>query len=161
MADSSAYVEQLNEAKTLVMKRLPNQNVRLAYQSRSGSPRQPWLEPDIAEVLVELADAGKRNVIVVPLGFVSDHMEVLFDLDHEARDIADSLGLTMIRSATAGTHPAFVAMIRELVQERMTEDPVRPALGAYGPSHDICPLDCCLIGAPTPRQDAALSESAH
>jgi ferrochelatase len=80
----------------------------------------------------------------VPIGFVSDHLEVLFDLDIQAAAHAASLGMELLRVPAVGTHPEFVAMIRELVAERMTPAPLRRALGSYGPSHDVCPLDCCL-----------------
>ena len=86
-------------------------------------------------------------MIVAPIGFISDHMEVLFDLDEEAAEKAAELGMTMVRAATVGTHPVFVAMIRELIQERLTASPERRALGTRGPSHDICPLNCCLRGS--------------
>ena len=123
---------------------------RLAYQSRSGSPAVPWLEPDILDVLDTLPGAGFTDAVIVPIGFVSDHMEVLFDLDHEAADRAAELGLGFQRVSTAGIHPRFVTMIRELIEERMTTDPVRPAVGSFPPLHDICPLNCCLIGTGRP-----------
>jgi ferrochelatase len=85
-------------------------------------------------------------VVVVPIGFLSDHMEVLYDLDIEARHKAQRLGITLVRAGTVGTAPAYVAMLRELIQERMVDRPVRRSLGPLGPSHDICPLDCCPDG---------------
>ena len=88
---------------------------------------------------------GKRDVVVVPIGFISDHMEVLFDLDTEAAEKATELGMTLVRAGTAGTHPAFVEAIRQLVVERMTERPERLAIGTRGPNHDICPVGCCLL----------------
>jgi ferrochelatase len=148
MANHSAYVDQLTDAAALIASRVGTIPHRLAYQSRSGSPRIPWLEPDIADELTAAAERGATDVIVVPIGFISDHMEVMFDLDFEAQEHAVLLGLTMIRAATVGTHPAFVSMIRELVLERMTEEPVRRALGSRGPAHDICPLNCCLAKTP-------------
>ena len=87
-------------------------------------------------------------MVVVPIGFISDHMEVLYDLDVEARHLCGELGLNMVRAGTAGTHPKFVTMIRELVMERLDPHRERHALGAFGPSHDICLADCCL---PPPR----------
>ena len=86
------------------------------------------------------------DVIVVPIGFISDHLEVLFDLDVEARDRARELGMNMIRVATVGTDPVFVAMIRELIEERLRENPERRFLGELGPSHDVCSVNCCQIG---------------
>jgi ferrochelatase len=148
MARHSAYVLQLNEAARLIAEGVGTARFRLAYQSRSGSPRIPWLEPDILDELSALHQQGVTDVVVVPLGFISDHMEVLFDLDQEAVEHAGKLGMTMIRSATVGTHPTFVRMIRELIVERMSEHPDRRALGRRGPNHDICPVSCCLLSSP-------------
>ena len=85
-----------------------------------------------------------KDVVIVPIGFVSDHMEVVYDLDTEARALSDELGLNMIRAACVGTHPKFIAMIRELILERMDQDPERRSLGSLGASHDVCPEGCCL-----------------
>jgi ferrochelatase len=116
----------------------------LVYQSRSGPPQQPWLEPDIgAFIAAQQADVPLRDLVVVPIGFISDHMEVVYDLDNELRKLCDSVGINMVRAATVGTHPRFVQMIRELIEERMTDSPRRLALGALGPNHDVCPQDCC------------------
>ena len=155
MAKYSAYERQLTEAARLIATAIGTKRYRLAYQSRSGSPRVPWLEPDILDELTALHEAGVSDIVVVPLGFISDHMEVLFDLDHEAQEHAAGLGMTMVRAATVGTHPRFVTMIRELIVERMTARPERPALGRRGPNHDICPVGCCLLHTPT-RPAAAL-----
>jgi protoporphyrin/coproporphyrin ferrochelatase len=155
MARGSAYVAQLREACRLVAEAAGVANWRLAYQSRSGSPRTPWLAPDVLDELGALAAAGADAVVVAPIGFISDHMEVLFDLDEEAAARAADLGLRLVRAGTAGTHPAFVGMVRELIEERMTERPLRPALGVRGPNHDICPLNCCLLGASRPVVAAA------
>ena len=95
----------------------------------------PWLEPDILDVLAALRDDGATDVVVVPVGFISDHMEILFDLDTEARETAANLGLNLVRAQTVGTDPAFVRMIRDLIVERTTVSPERPALGNRGPSH--------------------------
>ena len=149
MARHSAYERQLAESARLIAEAIGTKRYRLAYQSRSGSPRVPWLEPDILDGLTALQEQGVSDVVVVPLGFVSDHMEVLFDLDFEAQERARELGMTMIRAGTAGTHPRFVRMIRELILERTTPDPVRLALGRRGPNHDICPLNCCLLRTPS------------
>lgn len=120
----------------------------LVYCSRSGSPRTPWLEPDVNDRLEELAAEGASAVVLVPVGFVSDHMEVVYDLDTEALATAERLGIEARRASSAGTHPAFVAALRDLVLERAAtergEDPDRPAVGARGPSHDRCPAGCCL-----------------
>ena len=119
----------------------------LVYCSRSGPPSQPWLEPDVNDHLESLVADGVPAAVLVPIGFVSDHMEVKYDLDTEARATAERLGLPIARAATVGTDPAFVAAVRELVLERAAlvrgETPVRRALGELGPSHDVCPAGCC------------------
>jgi ferrochelatase len=146
MARRCRYEDQLAECARLVAERAGAASYDVVYQSRSGSPAVPWLGPDVGDHLRELAAAGVREVVLSPVGFVSDHMEVIYDLDVEAREIADELGLELVRAPTAGTHPAFVSMIRELIQERL--DPERPkrAVGRHGPSHDVCPPLCCLPG---------------
>ena len=125
----------------------------LVYCSRSGPPTQAWLEPDVNDHLEELAGRGVPGVVLAPIGFVSDHMEVRFDLDTEAVATADNLGLPVERAATAGTHPAFVTALVDLVEERVAADagqvPDRPATGRCGPSHDVCPAGCC----PNPRAE--------
>lgn len=146
--DGGAYVRQLKEAAGLVAEcvdggRRPWQ---LVYQSRSGSPAQPWLEPDVCDHIDELNSQGTSAVVVVPIGFVSDHLEVLHDLDVEAAQHAAKQGLGFARAATVGTDPRFVAMVRELVAERMTTLPHRPAYGRLGPGHEDCPQMCCRIG---------------
>lgn len=119
----------------------------LVYCSRSGPPTQPWLEPDVNDHLEKLAAGGTTGVVVVPVGFVSDHMEVVFDLDTEAAQTADRLGLPFVRVPTVGTDPRFVAGLVDLVVERAAQarggDPDRPATGALGPSHVTCPVGCC------------------
>lgn len=159
MARHCAYELQLREASRLVAEGAGFPVHQIAYQSRSGPPQVPWLEPDILDVLNEVKSEGATDVVVVPIGFISDHMEVLFDLDTEARDLAGELELNFIRVGTVGTHPRFVSMIRELIEERMRADPDRPALGSRGPNHDICPLNCCLIGA-TSRPTSTVASSA-
>ena len=114
----------------------------LVFQSRSGPPAVPWLTPDVNDHLITLSAGGVERVVLVPLGFVSDHMEVLFDLDTQAAETATRLGLRMVRAATVGTDPRFVTMIRELVAERLDEAP-RLALGPLGPWPDECPPDHC------------------
>ena len=152
MAETSRYVTQLEEASRLVAERAGVSNWQLVYQSRSGPPTQPWLEPDVCDAIRERVEAGCKNVVLVPIGFISDHMEVLYDLDEEAAILCRELGVTMHRAATVGTDPEFVGMIRELIAERVWGLPDRPALGALPASHDVCPLDCCP--AP-PRRPAA------
>lgn len=150
MAAGCAYEVQLAESCRLVAELAGAGSYELAYQSRSGAPHIPWLEPDIADALDRLHAEGKDDVVVSPIGFISDHLEVLYDLDDEAQEHAVELGMTMVRAGTVGTHPVFVAMIRELVQERMTDHPERRFLGNRGPNHDICPMNCCLSGAGRP-----------
>ncbi len=153
MAENCRYEAQLREACRLVADRVGVSNCQLVYQSRSGPPSQPWLEPDVCDVIRELSANGDvEDVVIVPIGFISDHMEVLFDLDTEAKELCIERGVNMIRVPTVGVHPRFVAMIRELVLERLEERDERPALGSLGPSHDVCPADCCLY---TPRRPAA------
>ena len=157
MADNSRYVLQLSEASRLVAQAVGHENWELVYQSRSGPPQQPWLEPDICERIEALAGAGTTDFVVVPIGFVSDHMEVLFDLDTEAKETCERLGVGFSRAASAGTHPEFVGMIRELIEERILNLPERPFVGELGPSHDVCPVDCCLY--PRPQRPAASGAS--
>ena len=156
-ARSAPYVEQLHEACALVAAGLEpsGRRWRLAYQSRNaryGSGE--WLGPDVKDALAEERGRGATDVAVVPIGFVCDHLEVVLDLDIEAKERADELGLGMVRAATVGTHPAFVGMIRDLVRERMAENPVRFAVGSRGPSHDFCPSECCPSGRPGPPKPA-------
>ncbi len=153
MAQTSDYEAQLTEtARLVVSEAAPEAEPAwtLVFQSRSGPPSQPWLGPDIGDHLRALRAESDAPVIVAPIGFVSDHMEVVYDLDTEARRLAGELGLPMVRAATAGTHPAFVAMIRQLVEERLDPAAPRLALGPDGPYHDHCPGDCCPPPAPRP-----------
>lgn len=144
MANTCDYVRQLEEVRNLVSARLGVANDALVYQSRSGAPGQPWLEPDILDYLRE---AKARNlasaVVLAPISFISDHMEVLYDLDIEARQLCDSLSLPMARAKTVGVHPKFIAMIRELILERTSDASERRALGTLGPRADVCEENCC------------------
>jgi ferrochelatase len=153
MARNCQYETHFREASRLVAEGVGHANWRLVYQSRSGPPSQPWLEPDVGDALAEIAAANSsRDVVLVPIGFISDHMEVLYDLDHEAKHKADALGLNLVRAGTVGTHRRFVRMIRELVLERLTDSPNRLALGSLSASHDVCPTDCCKY---EPRRPAS------
>jgi ferrochelatase len=144
MANTSDYVKQLEEVRRLVSGALGHRNDALVYQSRSGAPRQPWLEPDILDYLRAVKAGNLASaVVLVPIGFISDHMEVLYDLDVEARQLCDSLGLTMSRAKTVGVHPKFIGMIRELILERMNPELERRAVGILGPRKDVCAEDCC------------------
>ena len=145
MAAGCAYELQLREACRLVAERHGRDDWQLVYQSRSGPPHQPWLEPDVCDFLRDRhARQPIRDVVLVPIGFISDHLEVLYDLDTQARELCDRLGINMIRAATVGTHPRFIRMIRELIAERLSDAPERLALGTLGPKEDVCPEDCCL-----------------
>lgn len=132
MADTSPYVQQLTETCGLVAGGAGIAEWSLVYQSRSGPPSQPWLEPDILDHIHRLHAQGHRELLIVPVGFISDHMEVLYDLDTEAKELCDNLGIHMVRAPTVGTHPRFVQMIRDQL---------------YQPCR-VCSADCC----PNPRK---------
>ena len=121
---------------------VPGLDWDLVWQSRSGPPHVPWLEPDINDHLAALAKAGVRGVVVSPIGFISDHLEVVWDLDTEAAQTAADLGLRYARAATPGSDPRFVAMVRDLVLERLDPAAPRARLGAL-PVWDVCPVGCC------------------
>jgi ferrochelatase len=144
MAQSSDYVQQLEEVRRIISERLNITNHVLTYQSRSGAPGQPWLGPDVLDHLREVKSGNLADsVVLAPIGFISDHMEVLYDLDVEARELADSLSLPMVRAKTVGVHPEFVGMIRELVLERMDAALPRLAAGSLGARADFCAEGCC------------------
>jgi protoporphyrin/coproporphyrin ferrochelatase len=147
-----AYLGQHRSAATVVAERVRQEVARkhpsrLVFCSRSGPPQVPWLEPDVNDYLEELAKDGASAAVLVPIGFVSDHMEVIYDLDTEAARTAEKLGLPMARAATPGTDPRFVTMLRDLVVERAAaergEQPARPCVGRLGPGWDDCRHDCC------------------
>ncbi|MGA8344559.1 MAG: ferrochelatase [Candidatus Sulfotelmatobacter sp.] len=144
MANTCDYVRQLEEVRKLVSAGLGVANDALVYQSRSGTPGQPWLEPDILDSLREVKTRNLASAVVLaPISFISDHMEVLYDLDIEARQLCDSLALPMVRAKTVGVHPKFIGMIRELILERTSEGVERRALGSLGPRQDVCEENCC------------------
>jgi ferrochelatase len=152
MANSSDYVRQLEEVRTLVSARLGVANDALVYQSRSGAPGQPWLEPDILDYLRDVKARSLASAIVLaPISFISDHMEVLYDLDIEARHLCDELSLPMARAKTVGVHPNFISMIRELIEERMNSSMEHRALGSLGARADVCAENCC----PAPQRPPA------
>lgn len=148
MAESCRYEAQLREVAELASQALGISDWKLVFQSRSGPPSQPWLEPDVCSYLRELSSRGHRRVVIAPIGFLSDHMEVMFDLDTEARAVCDELGITMVRASTVGTQPRFIRMIRELIQERL--DPIgrRATVGTQPAVPDLCPVDCCPVARP-------------
>jgi ferrochelatase len=155
MARGCAYETQLAASSALVADALKLKRWRLVYQSNNASyGREPWLGPDIRDALRESEAEGIKAVVVAPIGFVCDHMEVIMDLDVDAAAVARELSLTMVRAGTVGTHPAYVAMVRELIVERIAPGSPRRALGSLGPSHDRCPVDCCLPGRPGPLKPA-------
>ena len=150
MAGGCAYEAQLREASQLVADGVGHKSWELVYQSRSGPPQQPWLEPDICDRIRQLHQRGSlRDVVVVPIGFTSDHLEVIYDLDTEAAAVCEELGVNMVRAATVGADPHFVTMIRQLIEERLTDEPDRLSLGEEGPCRDVCPKDCCPSGRPS------------
>ncbi len=156
MAERSPYERQLREACRLAAELVASDARRekraegtvvswsLAFQSRSGPPSQPWLGPDIREHIRELHAAEKiTDVVIVPLGFLVEHMEVIYDLDVEVGNLCDELGINMVRAEVVGTHPRLVRMIRELIEERLNPAAARLSLGPDGPWPDECPCDCC------------------
>jgi ferrochelatase len=155
-AANGLYLAQQRETARLVAEAVRGQAAEfdLVWQSRSGPPQVPWLEPDMNDHLRSLS--GVQAVVVHPTGFVSDHLEVLWDLDVEARQTAQELGLHFVRAATPGTHPAFVAGIRELVEEQLngTEPKVLGRLGICGAT---CPASCC----PPPKRPGVTSQTAR
>ena len=151
MAENCRYEAQLQEACRIVADLAGVAEFELDYQSRSGSPHVPWLEPDVCDRIRQLSAEGKTDMVVLPIGFISDHMEVLYDLDTEALELCQELGVRLHRLPTIGTHPQFVKMIVELVKERCGLQTEKRALGSSGPSHDTCPTNCCLAGTPLRR----------
>ena len=144
MANTCDYVRQLEEVRKLVSTRLGVFNDALVYQSRSGAPGQPWLEPDILDYLRAVKARHLASAVVLaPISFISDHMEVLYDLDIEAQQLCDSLSLPMVRAKTVGVHPKFIGMIRELILERTNPGSKRRAVGSMGPRQDVCEENCC------------------
>lgn len=153
MAAASPYVPQLEDACRLVAEALGVPGV-LVYQSRSGPPNQPWLEPDIGAFIRQLhAGGGVTDLVLAPIGFLSDHMEVVYDLDTEAAALCTELGINMVRATTVGSHPLFISMIRELVLER-TAGGERRSLGSMGPACDFCDPGCCPRPSAPPTRPA-------
>jgi ferrochelatase len=157
MAERCRYAEQLAETSRLVAEAVGASEHAVVYQSRSGPPQVPWLEPDVCDHLRELGERGVTDAVVSPVGFVSDHLEVLYDLDVEAVEVGRKVGVNVIRAGSAGTHPAFVSMIRELVEERLDGSAERRAVGRFGPSPEVCAQNCCLpgTGRPSPWDEPA------
>jgi ferrochelatase len=141
--DGGLYVAQLRAAAELIAAAASGLGWELAYSSRSGPPAVPWLEPDVNDLLRSLADQGVTDVIAVPVGFISDHIEVRWDLDVEAAQTAAAVGIRFRRTAPPASDPRFVAMVRELVQERLDGTVPKRALSELGPGFDVCPVGCC------------------
>jgi protoporphyrin/coproporphyrin ferrochelatase len=161
MARHAPYVRQLKETCVLVADALAHRPWELVYQSNNASyGRESWLGPDICDALATVSRDGAQNVVVAPVGFVCDHMEVVIDLDIEAARVATELGLQMVRAKTVGVHPAYLEMVRELIVERIAQPTDRSALGSLGPSPDACAPDCCLSGRPGPAKPALCQTDA-
>ncbi len=144
--EGGAYAAQHRAvAEVVVAAQSSDVSWSLVFQSRSGPPTQPWLEPDINDAIRELSATGIRAVVIVPLGFVSDHMEVKWDLDTEAMETSKQLGVLAVRVPTPGVNAAYVAGLIDLVLERRDGVPVaeRPALTELGPWYDVCRSGCC------------------
>ena len=151
------YEAQHYEACRIVMEHLPGREWDLVFNSRSGPEFVPGLEPDINDHLEALSEAGVPGVVVVPIGFISDHMEVIYDLDVEAVETCEKLGLPFARAGSVGIDERFVAMIRDLILERTADAPAA-ALGTRGPNHDFCPVDCCFTPDQEPKAVVAAAE---
>jgi ferrochelatase len=161
MAQGCRYEAQLEETARLVAAEVGHERFELVYQSRSGPSHVPWLEPDVLDRVRELAAEGLSELILAPIGFLSDHIEVLFDLDIEARKLADELGVSLQRAQSVGTHPIFVQSLADLVQERLGGDDERPTLGSHGPVPDVCGAACCPPGTGRPSPWDAGAEPGH
>lgn len=148
MSESCDYVAQLEEACRLVSERVGVRDWELAFQSRSGPPSQPWLEPDVCDHLRALRRRGVKRVCIAPIGFVSNHIEILYDLDTRAAAVAREIGLDFVRADTVGRHPYFIDGMSDLILERLQGRTERAAVGRMPPRPDVCPADCC----PPPRR---------
>jgi protoporphyrin/coproporphyrin ferrochelatase len=143
MAANCDYEVQLQEISRLIAEGLKHERYQLVFQSRSGSSAQPWLGPDVFDHLRELKQRGASDAVIAPIGFVSDHMEIIYDLDTAARQLCHELGLNMVRASTAGNHPLFVEMVRQLIIERVESRPTGEFAGNLGARPHVCPEDCC------------------
>ena len=143
MAHTCDYVAQLREASRLVSEQVGNDNWELVFQSRSGPPTQPWLEPDICDRIDSLGAEGLTHVCAVPIGFLSDHVEVAYDLDSEAAARANAAGISLVRAETVGTCPVFVSAVADLIRERVQDGSERSCIGEWPAWPDECPADCC------------------
>jgi len=142
MAATCDYETQLRATAALIAERIGHARWDLVWQSRSGPPQVPWLEPDILDHVRALQERGVPGLVIAPIGFLSDHVEVLYDLDEEARLLCEEIGVPMVRAGTVGTHPRFVGMIREMVLERLRGD-APCSVGPLPPRPDVCASGCC------------------
>ncbi len=161
MARHARYQSQLLETCQLIGDAIEHQRWQLVFQSNNASyGRESWLGPDVCDAIRALAESGAEDVIVAPVGFVCDHLEVVLDLDVDAATVARDAGIGFLRAETVGTHPAYIDMVRDLIVERMSPHPERAVLGTLGPSHDRCPPDCCLSGRPMPAKPSLCGADA-
>jgi len=170
MAEHCDYEKQLHAVAQVVAERVAKPEFQLVYQSRSGPPEMPWLGPDVVEHIEALGLIGTTDVVVVPIGFISDHVEVIWDLDREAKEACEEQGIEMVRAKTVGTHPAFVEGLRQLVVERIEGvEGKPPAVGPLPPRPIECAPDCCLYPRPVrkkkpkakePKQEEPSAEAA-
>jgi ferrochelatase len=158
MAETSPYVEHVSETARLVAGLAGVGEWELVWQSRSGPPSSPWLGPDITEVI---GASGAAGVVVVPIGFVCENMEIVHDLDVEAAAIAEKKGAYFVRAPAVSTSPAFIRMVRELVQEHLSPGSARAALGPFGPWPDACPGEHCPARASPGRPGGARPGGEH
>jgi len=164
MSRSSPYVAQLEDACAMVAYAAECDDWRLVFQSNNARyGGEPWLGPDVGDALEAEAATGRTHAVVMPIGFVCDHMEVVLDLDVDAAKRAKAAGIEMVRAATVGAHPDYVGMVRELIVERMTGSGERETIGELPAKHDFCPADCCLSGRPGPVKPSlcGASEREH
>jgi ferrochelatase len=155
MAAHSPYVEQLQDSAASVAQAVERDDWQLVFQSNNARyGGEAWLGPDISEALDAAAAGGARDAVVMPLGFVCDHMEVVLDLDVDAAKRAEAAGINLIRAGTVGSHPACIGMVRDLIVERLEGRSERATVGTLPPKHDVCPADCCLSGRPGPAKPA-------
>jgi ferrochelatase len=145
MALHCDYEKQLRESCRLVAEEVevPSDRWQLVYQSRSGRPEDPWLEPDILDAIRAASAEGVPAVVLIPVGFLTDHLEVLYDLDEEAARLAKEKHLPLARAETVGTHPRFITMVCKLIEERLFDDRPREAIGRFPANWDVCAENCC------------------
>jgi len=155
MAANSPYVAQLEDSAASVAAAVGRGDWQLVFQSNNARyGGEPWLGPDIGDALEAAAAAGSSDAVVMPLGFVCDHMEVVLDLDVDAARRATAAGINLVRAGTVGAHPDYVGMVRDLILERIEGGTARAVTGRLPPKHDFCPTDCCLSGRPGPGRSS-------